>query len=913
MTAKTALINIAEMIDLSIGTPENGTVDFVMLHTVLHCLAQQLRCTDKIVEVRGPLAVFPVGRQVEDAATTVVDEFLIETDGQAAGPGEQDKTILVVERLLKNQRVPLTAPKATPSSIGIDASGGITIRPIEGGAKETITKPSRKITVADGGGIVEDGSKQISDVGAGGTEGEGAKQADGGASPAPGASGPTAEGSGAVGGETTAVAGEVPGGEPASGTPSKSAGINIVPTGSAQRLGVPSGERLSLVSLNRFNQLQKSVDDLKSRVYGTPLNNEELLEGVRSQTNLKGITDMWTSLNVSSRLEAAEAGIAKLSSLMQDLIGKDVLLPKAEDMRVKGTSSQPITLPAEGTSTVPISSGMPPECATKEELAQLILYLKSLQDELNHLSGAFYNTMKDMGQELEPPPKQEMVLPTVVVHPTQTTSIQSDEPVGGTHVTTPIATEATSPEVTQATTPSATQTTTPIETPPRTPAPAARQVTVSAGKKRAESPSAGADANSKIASLSGKLKDLERKVNEITNIVFPPSGNILNQLNALQDQVEQNARLQYNASDTCTGAAAPGPSPELLKDLKGLMSLYKTVHTMQNQLKEVHDTALQLVTEKEERQHNINSLLEQIELLKAIKLDREDMTAALADKADLRVVARKVSHDQFEMACDDLAKGLEHALGKLNVQESLWQQALDDIQREIEMKLDRVELAPIKDFFIKKMKQLQDNLKQMANLRREAEAAGTKSKLLKDVNCISCDAKAYMQTEAGPAVPPKPLQPSMSMRPYLTYELDAIRKSQSSNVPHRNMHDWEKIDKQMTTPRVQKVRSETDKHLCNRYCGGSHTTTTPAQRVARLGHFVKQWGPEVLPLTSGFATGDDGKIYKVSGVEDASVGPGGAINAPCTPKPVAKKDRQAAKPSLTPDCRCLGDVLPPKK
>lgn len=44
------------------------------------------------------------------------------------------------------------------------------------------------------------------------------------------------------------------------------------------------------------------------------------------------------------------------------------------------------------------------------------------------------------------------------------------------------------------------------------------------------------------------------------------------------------------------------------------------------------------------------------------------MTAALADKADLRVVARKVSHDQFEMACDDLAKGLEHALGKLNVQ-----------------------------------------------------------------------------------------------------------------------------------------------------------------------------------------------------------------------------------------------------
>lgn len=29
---------------------------------------------------------------------------------------------------------------------------------------------------------------------------------------------------------------------------------------------------------------------------------------------------MWTSLNVSSRLEAAETGLAKLSSLVQDLI-----------------------------------------------------------------------------------------------------------------------------------------------------------------------------------------------------------------------------------------------------------------------------------------------------------------------------------------------------------------------------------------------------------------------------------------------------------------------------------------------------------------------------------------------------------------------------------------------------------------
>lgn len=48
----------------------------------------------------------------------------------------------------------------------------------------------------------------------------------------------------------------------------------------------------------------------------------QIITCYRSQTNLKAITDMWTSLNVSSRLEAAEEGIGKLSSLVQDLISE---------------------------------------------------------------------------------------------------------------------------------------------------------------------------------------------------------------------------------------------------------------------------------------------------------------------------------------------------------------------------------------------------------------------------------------------------------------------------------------------------------------------------------------------------------------------------------------------------------------
>lgn len=40
----------------------------------------------------------------------------------------------------------------------------------------------------------------------------------------------------------------------------------------------------------------------------------------RSQTNLKGITDMWTSMNITSRLDAAEGAIAKIGGLVEDVI-----------------------------------------------------------------------------------------------------------------------------------------------------------------------------------------------------------------------------------------------------------------------------------------------------------------------------------------------------------------------------------------------------------------------------------------------------------------------------------------------------------------------------------------------------------------------------------------------------------------
>ena len=48
-----------------------------------------------------------------------------------------------------------------------------------------------------------------------------------------------------------------------------------------------------------------------------------------------------------------------------------------------------------------------------------------------------------------------------------------------------------------------------------------------------------------------------------------------------------------------------------------------------------------------------------------------------------------------------------------------------------------MELSPVKDFFNTKLRLLQDNLKQMASLRKEVEAAGTKRRLLRYLQRIA--------------------------------------------------------------------------------------------------------------------------------------------------------------------------------
>lgn len=89
----------------------------------------------------------------------------------------------------------------------------------------------------------------------------------------------------------------------------------------------------------------------------------------------------------------------------------------------------------------------------------------------------------------------------------------------------------------------------------------------------------------------------------------------------------------------------------------------------------------------------------------------------------------KVSCDQFDAAREDLIRQLGEAFEKLNQQESIWQQALDEVHKEIECKLDKEEISPFKESIDNKFQRLQGKIKSLSEMREPSEAAGTKKML----------------------------------------------------------------------------------------------------------------------------------------------------------------------------------------
>ncbi|XP_044155809.1 glutamine-rich protein 2 [Bufo gargarizans] len=275
----------------------------------------------------------------------------------------------------------------------------------------------------------------------------------------------------------------------------------------------------------------------------------------------------------------------------------------------------------------------------------------------------------------------------------------------------------------------------------------------------------------------------------------------------------------------------------------------KRMAQLQEECERLIQTMGSLIQDLQQKQRHIDVLYQTVEDLTKNKLDAEHIGPEIDAKADKRVLDRKVSRTQFDATTEHLSRMIQELLGKMSAQEQDWQRLLEKISLEMQNKLDRVELEPLKNILEQCWRDLHRQLEEHPPQYEADEAAGIRKQLLRRFQCLSCDRTVNMLVPGSeiltiPNIPGLPAH--RSNRPYTVFELDQIRQqSRSDRLPQT-------IDFGFTSS--------------SRNCGGSHTLTFPQRRYTRLqagAPSAAQKEDTVGGLKDVvFMLGQDGNIYR---------------------------------------------------
>lgn len=247
------------------------------------------------------------------------------------------------------------------------------------------------------------------------------------------------------------------------------------------------------------------------------------------------------------------------------------------------------------------------------------------------------------------------------------------------------------------------------------------------------------------------------------------------------------------------------------------------INTIKNELEKLGDLSGFLLSEKESVAKQLDKIVTQIQTIKEEKADKDEVREALMDKADYETIQNKVSVEQFNATKSDMSKNIVELIQSLTEKEHAWKETIKDIQRLLGSKIDLHEIIPLKAYIKTQIDHLQGQLKGLEKLKQETEAAGTRSKFLRDVNCVSCDAAAIMRRvePCQRVTKHETYRPIISLKPYLCYKMDAVRSDHRTGC-HRTCEQ-----------KPMGGAFYDSNYLCNRYCGGSHTKFSIYDRVAK--------------------------------------------------------------------------------
>nr|XP_012309338.1 glutamine-rich protein 2 [Aotus nancymaae] len=200
---------------------------------------------------------------------------------------------------------------------------------------------------------------------------------------------------------------------------------------------------------------------------------------------------------------------------------------------------------------------------------------------------------------------------------------------------------------------------------------------------------------------------------------------------------------------------------------------------VQGDCEKLNVTTSNLIEDHRQKQKDIAMLYQGLEKLEKEKANREHLEMEIDVKADKSALATKVSRIQFDATTEQLNHMMQELVAKMSAQEQDWQKILEKLLTEMDTKLDRLELDPLKQLLEDRWKSLRQQLRERPPLYQADEAAAMRRQLLAHFHCLSCD-RPLETTVTGQAIPVTPAGPGLpghcSIRPYTVFELEQVRQ-----------------------------------------------------------------------------------------------------------------------------------------
>ncbi|XP_063961505.1 glutamine-rich protein 2-like isoform X3 [Lytechinus pictus] len=392
-----------------------------------------------------------------------------------------------------------------------------------------------------------------------------------------------------------------------------------------------------------------------------------------------------------------------------------------------------------------------------------------------------------------------------------------------------------------------------------------------------------------LGELTGKHDSLEGRVQILEDLMSKKADMseveaLLSQSNVPGDLANKLAELEEGLNHLRDSKAKDNESHQKLQD---------ALAQLQAEVVKLNTSYIHLVDEHNVKQKHIDALYTFVDRLQENKADKEHVIMEIDVKADKRALDNKVSRSHFDGAVDELSKNLSEVMDKLSGHRTAWDSAVGELKLDIDNKLDRMELDPLKSYLDNRIKSVSSKY-----VKKEVEtgedAAGFRRPLQK-FHCISCDRPLDMAPQAPIASLPegRGLPSNRTGRPYTTFELEQIRAAQKKialSIPPEN--DLPLIEgtqslvpgelmrlrhtRQMSeylrgcSPHVQSgtYQDVPDYFVASRSCGGSHTMTFPHRRITRVAQTTNMvtTTEDIAPVINGRIEADiqgqDGHIYK---------------------------------------------------